>query len=66
VTIGDADGYGNFAITVQSDITQTATLNPVSGNTTYTCANTVASGNLIATVKTPSGKTTTFLLQVTD
>jgi hypothetical protein len=66
VTTGGADGYGNFAIAVQSDITQTATLNPVSGVTTYTCANTVASGNLIATVKTPSGKTTTFSIPVTD
>ena len=66
VANGVADGYGNFAVTVQSDITQAATTNPLTGVTTYTCANAVGAGNLTATVKTPSGKTTTFSIPVTD
>lgn len=66
VVNGVADGYGNFAVTVQSDITQAATTNPLTGVKTYTCANAVGAGNLTATVKTPSGKTTTFSIPVTD
>ena len=63
ITAGAADGVGNFSVTVQSNATQSTNAFPPPA---FGCANLVSSGQLTATVKTPSGRTTTFSIPVTD
>jgi len=63
VNVGAADGVGNFAVTVQSDATQSTNVTPPPA---FGCTNLVSSGQLTATVKTPSGRTTTLSIPVTD
>lgn len=63
VTAGAADGVGNFSVTVQSNATQSTNSAPPPA---FECTNPVSSGQLTATVRTPSGRTTTFSISVTD
>jgi hypothetical protein len=60
------DGVGKFSIRIESDAQQTSATDANTSQTTYTCSNVRATGDLTVTVKTPSGKTTTSSIVVND
>ncbi len=60
------DGAVNFAVTVESDASQTVTPATATTPEVMACTNTRSSGALTATVRTPSGLTTSFSIDVKD